>query len=93
MEKINLYDAIAAMRKDTENNVPFSVMFMSCDTGKKISNGVTVIDKAKLRPQDTKEKNIMADYMLNLVNLATNDYRRCYQPLLMMYNGKKVELA
>jgi len=93
MEKINLYDAITAMRTNTEKNEPFSVMFMSCDRGKKISSGVTVMEKAKLRAQTTKEQNVMADYMLNLLNVDTNECRRCYQPLIMMYNGKIIELV
>ena len=93
MENIKLYDAIAEMRKFTEKGENFSIMFMSYDRGKNVSHGITEIKNAKLRAQTTIDKNIMTNYMLNIINVDTNECRRCYQPLIMMFNNKKIELT
>ncbi|RPJ58312.1 MAG: hypothetical protein EHM12_07985 [Dehalococcoidia bacterium] len=89
---MNLYAAINEMREISANKGSFSITFMSYDRSKQKSDGIINIDNARLRSQSTKEQNKMADYMLNLTNIDTNEYRRCYQPMIMMFNGKRVEL-
>ena len=94
MEKrtINLYEAIAEMRKLTKSDTTFSVAFMSCDTSREKSSGMVELTKVKLRssPGDEAYKN--AQYIIEYLNVETNIPGRFYQILLMYFNGMKVIL-
>jgi hypothetical protein len=92
MENVDLYTAIKEMREITERKGSFSISFMSLDNSKKLSKGIVHIDNARLRAQSSVNHNKLADIMLNLTNLDTNEYKHCYQPLIMEFNGKQVEL-
>ena len=92
MEVINLYEAIELMRKLTKEDVKFSFAFMSCDLHRQSSSGVIEVKNALLTKQSKTNQNINADIMLNYYDYDQKESRRFYQPLLMIFNGKKVIL-
>lgn len=92
MDTINLYDAIAKMREMTDKKEKFSFAFMSCDTHKQESSGVIEVRNALLTKQSKVSQNKNADIMLNYFDHDQNATRHFYQPLLMVFNGKKVIL-
>ncbi len=93
MEKtIDLYSAIAEMRKLTKAGKSFSFSFMSYYRDKQSSQGIVHVARAKLRKATPKEDNQNADIMLNYLNLDGDLPRQCYQPALMHFNGVKIQL-
>lgn len=90
---ISLYDAIHEMRKISKNKGHFSFSFMSYSESKQTSDGIKEFSKARLTASDKEEFNVNHDIMLNFIDLETGQQRRCYQPLIMTFNGQKVELT
>jgi len=89
---MDVYKAIARMRELSEMGIPFSFSFMSFSYERGKSDGIIEVNSAKLRKQSTVEDNVHADIMLNYFDLDNNEYGRCYQLLLMEFNGRKLEL-
>lgn len=89
---MEVFKAIEKMRKLSEKGIPFSFSFMSYSCERHKSSGVVEVPRAVLRRQSTILDNRHADIMLNYVDVDTNDYGRCYQLLLMEFNGEKLEL-
>jgi hypothetical protein len=90
---MNVYSAIDKMRELTQRGGEFSFSFMSFSetTGK--SEGIVDVGRARLRKRPTVEQNKNAEIMEAYSNLDTGDARQFYQPLLMLFNGEKVELT
>lgn len=80
------------MRELSEKNLDFSFTFMSYSADRGKSGGIVEISRARLRKQSTIDDNRHADIMLNYFDLEANEYGRCYQLLLMEFNGHKLEL-
>ncbi len=89
---MDVYEAIKRMRELSRQGLSFSFSFMSYSMDKGKSNGITEVRRARLRRQTTEDKNRFAGIMLNYFDLDTNEYGQCYQPLLMEFNGHKLEL-
>lgn len=89
---MDVFKAIEKMRELSGRGIPFSFTFMSYSADRHKSTGIVEVPKATLRRQSTVEDNRHADIMLNYVDLDTNDFGRCYQLLLMEFNGEKLEL-
>lgn len=89
---MDVYEAIEQMREISRKGGEFSMTFMSLNehTGK--SEGQVSVDRARLRARPTKEQNQNAEFMEAYTNLITGEPRQFYQPLLMIFNGQKVEL-
>ena len=81
------------MRAISSRGGSFSMSFMSYSetTGK--SNGVADVKRARLRKRVNEQHNRNAEIMEAFVNIDTGEARWFYQPLLMMFNGQKVELT
>ena len=93
MEKtIDLYSAIAEIRRLTKLDKSFSFSFMSYYRDRQTSQGVVHVLRAKLRAATHEEDNANADIMLNYLELDTNNPRQCYQPALMYFNGTRIQL-
>jgi hypothetical protein len=90
---MEVYEAIRQMRKISKQGKTFSFAFMSYSRQKRKSDGIVEIRRARLRKQSTEEQNRFAAIMLNYFDLNTNEYGRCYQPLLMEFNGQKLVLT
>ncbi len=80
------------MRQLSEENKPFSFVFMSFDETRGISKGIKHVHKARLRLSSNSEQ-AKADMFLNYIDLETMDPRRFHKPLLMFFNGEKCELT
>lgn len=89
---MDLYQAIEKMRNLSERGIPFSFSFMSYSYDRHRSSGVVEVSRARLRKQSSETDNKHADIMLNYIDLDTNEYGRCYQLLLLEFDGKKLEL-
>ena len=90
---MNVYEAIDTMREISKRGQSFSFTFMSWSetTGK--SDGITDVASARLRARPTKEQNRNCEIMEAYTNLDTGEARQFYQPLLMIFNGQKVDLT
>lgn len=89
---MDVFKAIDKMRELSERNLSFSFSFMSYSFDRHKSSGIVEIQNARLRKQSTIQDNIHADIMLNYFDLNANEYGRCYQLLLLEFNGQKLEL-
>lgn len=89
---MDVYEAIAKMREISKRGGHFSFVFMSFSEARNKSDGVVEVQHARLRKQSTEEQDKNADIKLNYFDLDTSDFGSCYQPLLMEFNGQKLEL-
>ena len=88
---MTVYQAIEEMRRLTKLGEWFSLTFMSYSEDRGKSHGIVDISKARLGTRDKSTvKN--SEILLSVINLNTGEQRRVYQPLLMMFQGKKLEL-
>lgn len=81
------------MRALSERGESFSFSFMSFSYERRKSDGVVHVERARLRKQCTKKQNRFADYMLNYYDMDTVEDGRCWQPLLLEFNGIELELS
>ena len=90
---MNVYSAIDKMREISRRKGEFSFSFMSFSetTGK--SEGVKDVSRARLRARPTVQQNKNGEIMEAYTDLDTGEARQFYQPLLMLFNGQKVELT
>lgn len=80
------------MKEKSEHGQSFSLSFMSYSYDRRKSEGIVRIEHAKLRKQSRKEDNRFADYMLNIIDMDTLEYRSCWQLLLLEFDGNELEL-
>lgn len=90
---MKVYEAIEQMRALSERGESFSFSFMSFSYERRKSDGVVHVERARLRKQCTKKQNRFADYMLNYYDMDTVEDGRCWQPLLLEFNGIELELS
>lgn len=90
---MTVYEAIETMRYMTRKNKTFSFSFMSYSISKDESHGIVNVNRAKLSSRPPKEKNKYNDYMLSAINEDTHQEFQFWQPLLMFFEGQKVELS
>lgn len=65
---------------------------MSYSKSTKASKGLVTVNRAVLRKASKKSDNQYADHMLNIYDVDNDRYIRCWQPLIMYFNGKKTIL-
>ena len=92
MESIDLYKAIAEMRKLTAQNIAFSFSHFTWDNHRQKANGLRTVKKALLRPASNTDDLSAADFKLFYMDMEFNKPRNCWQPLIASFMGKKVEL-
>lgn len=94
METIDLYTAIAEMRKLSAEGISFSFAFMSYNRDRQNSHGMVYVKSAQLRPAAKGDDIAFADYKLFYTDLEAdgNQNRNCWQPSLMYFNSKKIIL-
>ena len=92
VETIDLYTAIAEMRRITSKDGTFSIVHATYnrDTGQ--CEGQRFVCKAHLRPQAKADQVINADYKLFYYDVDEHKPRVCWQMLIMYFNGMKVAL-
>ena len=91
MEEINLFSAIAQMRKLTAQGIAFSFSHYTWDDSRNQSNGIRQVDKATLRPAARGDDIDNADHKLFYQDLNVLDpkknKRNCWQILIVSFNG------
>ena len=92
METIDLYSAIAEMRKRTAKKKPFSFSHFTWDDHRQKTNGLREVKRALLRPAAKGDDLSEADNKLFYMDLEMERPRVCWQPLIAYYMGKKVVL-
>lgn len=91
MENMNLFSAIAEMRKLTAQGIPFSFEHHTWDSERRQSNGLRRVHKALLRPAAKGDNLANADHKLFYEDLTISDpakaRRNCWQILIVRFNG------
>ncbi|WP_378186888.1 hypothetical protein ACE939_00885 [Aquimarina sp. W85] len=77
-------EAISLMELITGKGNTFSFTYM------KLDGTVSYVSKAVLRSRAATGLN--AKHRIQFTNVATNEHRSCYIPLLMAVNNKKINL-
>jgi hypothetical protein len=90
---MDIYEAIEQMREISRKGGEFSMTFMSYSETAGKSEGPASVDRARLRARPNQEQNKNAEMMEAYTDLITGEPRQFYQPLLMIFNGQKVELT
>ena len=80
------------MRRLSERRESFGFSYMSYSHTRRKSEGIVTVRRARLCKQSRKERNQYADYMLNYIDLDTGERHACWQPLLLAFNDKELEL-
>ena len=79
------------MKQLSDDNIPFSFSYWSCNLSKESSNGVKHIKKAKLRVGLSSDKGIKSESLIGYIDLETNQNRWFYIPLLKSFNQIEVQ--
>ncbi len=91
MQQINLFSAIAQMRKLTAQGVPFTFEHYTWDRHRNKASGLRQVDRATLRPQARGDDVENADHKLFYQDLNVTDpkldKRTCWQILIVSFNG------
>lgn len=91
MDEINLFSAIAEMRKLTAKGIPFSFEHYTWDKDRNKASGLRQVDRATLRPQARGDDVDNADHKLFYQDLNVQDpkknKRTCWQILIVRFNG------
>lgn len=89
---MTIYQAIQQMRELTAKGECFSFSFLSYSYDKNRSGGIVHVPRARLAKQSKTEQNRFADYMLNYVDMDLLETHRCWQPLLLEFNGQQLSI-
>lgn len=90
---MTVYEAIDQMRRVSADRGEFSFSFMSYSESKGKTKGIVDVRRARLRPRPTEKQHRNHSIVEAYVDLDTGDARLFYQPLLMLFNGQKIELT
>lgn len=87
-----VYQAISEMRRLSRAGKTFSFSFVSYSLSREIGEGVTHVENAKLRGRSKANKHPHADILEFYTDPVTGEAKQFYQPLLIEFNGQKVDL-
>ena len=80
------------MRRLSAAGISFSFSFMSYNSHSRTSDGVVEVRKARLRSRTKREHHRYAEIVEGYLNKDTGEPRNFYHPLLLTFNGAKIEL-
>ncbi|MGL5682565.1 MAG: hypothetical protein ACRDDZ_05845 [Marinifilaceae bacterium] len=89
---MKLFDALRKMRELTAQGRSFSFSFMSFNSTTHTSEGRVCVTTARLRKRVNSVNYRNADYLIAYQDLTNNEARQFYFPLLMDFNGEKIEI-
>ncbi len=92
-QTIDLYEAVAQMRKLSSQNKTFSFSHATYNRDSNTTDGVRIVDKAVLRSRTSNDEIANSDQKLFYKEVDTRKNRNCWQVLIMTFNGKKVILS
>ena len=84
---MNIYEALNDMRSRSDQNVPFSFTYLSCNTTDKSSKGLKRIENALLRTGFSREVSDKSEILIAYTDLSTNKPGFFYLPLLFKLNN------
>lgn len=90
--EIGLYEAIALMRRLSSEEKPFVLAHFTYDRHRGTAHGLTVVQRAILRPAASTAEVADANFKLFYTNLEDHSNRNCWQPLLAYVNGMRVKI-
>ncbi len=90
---MTVYEAIEDMRRKSKNKEFFSFTFMSYNSSKNHSDGIVSVRNARLRKRPVKADNKNHEYQLSYFDFDEMQPKQFWIPLLMAYNGQKVDLV
>ena len=93
MEIISVYQAIQEMKELTKKGKSFTFSHATLNREKHSSDGIRFVKSAKLRPKTANDGIVNSDFKLFYYDEDQQLPRNCWQPLIMTFNGKKVELT
>jgi len=91
MSLAKVYTALTRMRELTQAGIPFSLSFQSYSEQRATTNGIKSVEKAMLRPGITKGKSDKSEILIAYHDLTTNTHGTLYLPLLLIFNGNKLQ--
>lgn len=91
-ETIDLYEAIAEMKRLTSKGQSFSFIHSTFHKDKRSTDGIRAVSHARLRPKTKNDEISNSDYKLFYFDEDIQKPRNCWQVLIMYFNGKKVIL-
>lgn len=89
---MEVYSALAEMRRLSSEKIPFSFSFVSYNSTKGTSKGIVAVANARLGKRERREYHKHADIVESYIDLDTGEQKRFYQPLLLTFNGIDLEL-
>lgn len=93
MEKINLFNAIAEMRRISADGGTFSMKFRKWDRQRHHGGELVTVNAARVRPAASDEKIENASHKLFFTDTETKRALNCWQILIVEFNGKQVFFA
>ena len=91
-ETIDLYQAIAEMRKISAEGNSFSFVHSTLNRETNTSEGIRYVKRAHLRPSAKGDDLVNADTKLFYFDEEIDKPRVCWQVLIMYFNDKRVIL-
>ena len=90
MEMINIYEALKMMRRFSEENIPFSMEFVSCDRSVGRSHGLVRVGRARLCQGLRDDQSRYSQSLVSYEDMDSGHRRQFWFPLLMRFNDKKI---
>lgn len=90
--EIGLYEAIALMRRLSSEEKPFVLAHFTYDRHRLTAHGLSVVQRAILRPAASTAEVTDANFKIFYTNLDDRSNRNCWQPLLAYVNGMRVKI-
>lgn len=85
------YEALSQMRRLSDNNIPFSISFVSLNLSNQTSSGYKQVKKCLLRKGLSIDKSDKANLLVGYTDLSDNTSKWFYLPLLLKYNNIELE--
>lgn len=90
MKAINIYTALRVMRKLSNENIPFSIEFISCNRSRQESHGLVRVEKAILSKGLRDNQSIHSQNLIAYEDINSKEKKHFWLPLLMKFNGLKI---
>ena len=93
MPEVNLYTALSRMNELSNNSIPFSIEYYSCNISEGTSKGLLTYNNVVLRTGLSTNKGIKSRSLIGFTDLDTNTSKWFYLPLLMKFNKHTIKHA
>lgn len=91
MALTNVYSALKRMRELSNDNVPFSISFVSYNSTKQTTKGIKHIKRALLRTGLSQTKSDKSEYLIAYYDLDKDKNGFAYLPLILTFNNTKLK--